>query len=100
MRKCLEEPDIQHLEKILTPVETVSENNFGTSASDILQGIIIWDIIGSEYEFTEHDYASIDIDNLTSPKSRFTDDSVLVLATQKAIRKNSRKPNYRKAYID
>lgn len=100
IREHLKKADIPYLKKLLLPKKCVLREPKIVSAAQIMQGIIAGDIIGSEYEFSEHDYASVCADGLTSEKSRFTDDSVLALATKKAIRKNLRRPNYRKAYLE
>jgi len=63
-----------------------------TKAASLILGAITGDIIGSVYEF--HNVKRTDFD-LFTPKTKFTDDSVLTLATMDALLRN--KP-YTQAY--
>lgn len=59
-----------------------------------LIGTILGDIIGSTYEFTDHE----EIKDLCIKKSFFTDDTVLSVATKCAINENERNPDFAKWY--
>jgi len=67
-----------------------NEKNDGTA--NLILGAITGDIIGSVYEF--HNVRRTDIE-LFTPKTTFTDDSVLTLATMDALLNNK---NYGQAY--
>lgn len=95
---CLENPDISHLQKVFTP--SLGEPSRQPKAvGDVVRAVAIGDIIGSQYEFKEHNYDDIDSNNLISERSCYTDDTVLSFATLSAIQKSSRNPNFRKAYL-
>ena len=65
----------------------------GVKESNYWKGAVIGDIIGEKYEFVEHDETVINY------KGHFTDDSVLTVATIKAIKENPDKPDFRKWYL-
>lgn len=67
---------------------------------EILIGSIVGDIIGSRYEFTEHNYIKAQYEEIPHKKSIFTDDTVLSLATMNAVLENPDKPDFRKHYIE
>lgn len=59
---------------------------------DSLKGIILGDIIGSKYEFSEHE----EITELFHRYSHFTDDTVMSIAVKCAIEENYNEPNFAK----
>ena len=98
VEKCLKSPDIKHLQKILTPHFNSPSLAF-KEIEDIERAVAIGDIIGSKYEFTEHNYTQINSEQLIAEKAFFTDDSVLSHATSFEIKQHPRHPNFRKAYL-
>ena len=97
--ESLEKPDIKHLKKIFMPSRTTSKRQNDISDIDVFKAVAAGDIIGSVYEFTEHDYNNINADDLVQTRSCFTDDTVLSFATLLAVTDCPKKPNFRKAYI-
>lgn len=59
---------------------------------DTLKGIILGDIIGSKYEFSEHE----PISELFHRYSHFTDDTVMSIAIKCAIEENKEEPDFAK----
>ena len=70
------------------------------SAEKVMSGAIIGDIIGSHYEFEPHDYTYALTEELPPKFSTYTDDTVLSIATMKAIVENRNNPDFRKHYVD
>lgn len=67
-----------------------------------LTGVILGDISGSQYEFSHMRPYDLDWKNvdLFTDKCRFTDDTVLSIATKDAILKNPKEPDFQKAYYE
>lgn len=95
---CLETPDISYLQKVLVP-NTGERTRQPKAIVDIVRAVAIGDIVGSQYEFKEHNYDDINPNHLISECSNYTDDTVLSFATLSAIQKSPRSPNFRKAYL-
>ena len=93
-------PDIEYLAEILMPEVKEDMVRKDIPAEDVVKGAIVGDIIGSKYEFTEHDYAAARIEELPPEFAQFTDDTVLSIATMRAILENNKEPDFRQAYID
>ena len=102
LREMQNEPDCAYLTRRLIPdvKEPTVRKTF--DPKDIVRATILGDIIGSKYEFVEHDYERIKTIKLPAVSSRFTDDTVLSVATMNAILKNPNNPDfateYKKAY--
>lgn len=95
----LKSPDIKYLQNLFLPRLTacpIIKKELG----DIGFAVAAGDIIGSQYEFTEHDYRNLDAQHLISERSFFTDDTVLSYATIDEIHKRPFFPNFRKAYLN
>lgn len=96
--ECLKKPDIKYLSKILVPslTESMRPNRV---KGNVGRAVAIGDIIGSSYEFREHDYNDVNPENLVLESSFFTDDTILSYATIYETCKAPKNPNYRQAYI-
>ena len=67
-----------------------------------LIGVILGDISGSQYEFSRMRPVDLDWQNvpLFTDKCRFTDDTILSIATKDAILKNPKNPDFFNAYYE
>lgn len=92
-------PDIWHLIRTTVPVIRMNPRK-NIKPKDIVMGAIIGDIIGSKYEFTDHNYVKSQYEELPPKRAFFTDDTVLSIATMAAVLEEPNRPNYRKHYID
>lgn len=101
MKNELNYPDLEFLAKKLMP-QNLKENNIRKNINDIdiVKAVCLGDIIGSRYEFTEHNYILSKTEELPPPQSHYTDDTVLSIATMKAIKENKTRPDFRKHYIE
>ena len=88
-------PDIEHIKTHFLPPKKHTRRN-AASPLQILYGSIIGDIIGSRFEFSEHQPPT----ELFTDSCRYTDDTILSIATAKAVVKNPDNPDFRKEYID
>ena len=87
-------PDIQFLKEKFC-LKNIKENRNDVSVEDVVFGTSAGDIIGSKYEFSEHETVeSIFSENLFS-----TDDTALSFATLEAIKENPENPDFQKAYL-
>lgn len=93
-------PDIEYLLKCLMPKQIRRTARKPISVEDVMMGVFCGDIIGSKFEFTEHDYAAARNMTLPAHKSYHTDDTVLTRATYHAIQANPENPDFRQAYIN
>lgn len=81
------------LEYFLDNFKPETNKCFGEyKVDDAIIGTILGDIVGSRYEFVEHD----EIKELFHKNSFFTDDTVMTLATKSAIMDNSLEPDFEK----
>lgn len=96
--RCLEKPDISYLQKLFVP-KLGKPSREAKPVDDVVKAVAIGDIVGSRYEFKDHNYEAIDCDNLVLNGSCCTDDTVLSLATLWAIQKSPWHPDFRKAYL-
>lgn len=100
LKEEMNNPDIHFLSvKLMPELHIVDERN-DVSAEQIMKGAILGDIIGSHYEFTPHNYEEALTETLPPKYSKFTDDTVLSIATMKAIKENRDNPDFRKHYIE
>ena len=95
----LKTPDVKHLRRLFLP-EIISPLPADIDEDIAVSAVAFGDIIGSRYEFTEHNYLRIDTDNLIHSASSYTDDTVLSYATFSALRANARRPDFRSAYLN
>ena len=99
-KKEMDYPDIEYLTNKLMPDIKENRNKKDMSAEKVMSGAIIGDIIGSHYEFEPHDYTYSLTEELPPKFSTYTDDTVLSIATMKAIKENKDNPDFRKHYVD
>lgn len=93
-------PDIHFLADKLQPSIKKENKRKNIVPKDIVKATCLGDIIGSTYEFTDHDYSATKTEMLPPPYSHFTDDTVLSIATMNAILENKDNPDFRKHYIE
>ena len=99
LKDMMNYPAIDFLAVKLMPELHYKDEKKDMSAEKVMSGAILGDIIGSHYEFTPHNYEEAFTENLPPRYSRFTDDTVLSIATMKAIKENRDNPDFRKHYI-
>lgn len=101
VQELMNEPNLEYIayRVMLEPELRDRERKF-IDPVDIVVGSIVGDIIGSRYEFTEHDYRQALHEDLPPKRSLFTDDTILSIATMKAVLENSIQPDFRQHYID
>ena len=101
IKKELNNPDLDYLAQKLKP-SNLKENKQRKNilAKDVVKSTCLGDIIGYKYEFSQHDYSASATEELPPENSRFTDDSVLSIATMNAVLENPENPDFRQAYID
>lgn len=94
-------PDIEYIsQKLLPPnVDQIRKRKL-IDPKDIVKAVCLGDIIGYKYEFTPHNYDDAWMEELPPHPARFTDDTVLSIATMNAVLKNPKHPDFRQAYID
>ena len=96
------EPDCEYLAKVLLPPEKDVFAVKSLNPKDVVKATILGDIIGSKYEFAPHDYEKVRTMTLPPISARYTDDTVLSIATMNAVLKNDVTPDfateYKKAY--
>ncbi len=100
LKEQMNYPNIEHLIHKLVPQNIRRTARKPVSVEDVMMGAICGDIIGSKFEFTEHDYAAARNMSLPQRKSYHTDDTVLTKATYAAIQKDAEHPDFRQAYLD
>ena len=93
-------PDIDFLKDKLLPENLKENQKKGIFPKEVVKAVCLGDIIGSSYEFKEHDYSISKTELLPPPNSCFTDDTVLSIATMNAVLENKNNPDFRKYYID
>lgn len=101
--EMMNDPDIHNIIKMVVdpmPQDFINATRKNINPKDIIIGSIIGDIIGSKYEFTPHNYDLVELENIPKKKSFFTDDTVLSIATVKAVLENKKNPDFRKAYLE
>lgn len=101
IKKEMNFPDLEFIANKLLPedIENHKEKK-NIDSKEIVKAVCLGDIIGSKYEFTSHNYEESAVEELPPHPSRFTDDTVLSIATMNAVLKNPDKPDFRQAYID
>lgn len=101
IKKEMNFPDLDFIANKLLPkdIENHKEKK-NIDPKEIVKAVCLGDIIGSKYEFTSHNYEESAVEELPPHPSRFTDDTVLSIATMNAVLKNPDKPDFRQAYID
>ena len=102
LKSMQNEPDLDYLAKALMPKLVEGRMRKTIDARDVVKATILGDIIGSKYEFSVYDYSRMKTKTLPSVAARFTDDTVLSIATMNAILANEMSPDfateYKKAY--
>ena len=91
--------DIDFLVKKLAPILHTQPINKDYDPKEIVKASCLGDVIGSLYEFKEHDYNKAKIETLPPKGSFYTDDSILSIATMKAVLEKPQAPDFRKAYL-
>lgn len=101
MKTEMNYPDIDFLSVKLIP-KNLKETNTrkDIDAKDVVKAVCLGDIIGYKYEFTPHNYEDVKAEILPPQPSRFTDDTVLSIATVNAVLENQDTPDFRKHYIN
>lgn len=100
MKAEMNNPDTQYLIQQLLPKQIRRTARKPIATEDVLMGVYCGDIIGSKFEFTEHDYTAARNMALPARKSFHTDDTVLTRATYQALLDNPEQPDFRQAYIN
>lgn len=103
LRKEMDNPDVENIIELVVspmPQNFINATRKNINPKDIVIGSVIGDIIGSRYEFTPHNYDLVYLEDIPKKKSFFTDDTVLTIATAKAVLENEESPDFRKAYLE
>lgn len=95
--QMMKTPDINYWRQKWMPSNTKT-NRSHILPEDVVKATILGDIIGSKFEFAEHDYEDTRTMELLDKRNFYTDDTVLSLATEAAILKNPEEPNFAEAY--
>lgn len=99
LKEQMNYPDERYLIHTTVPhLKSSSRKNI--EPKDIVIGAIMGDVIGSKYEFADHSYSKAQYEELPPKRAFFTDDTILSIATMNAVLENSRRPDYRKHYIE
>lgn len=72
----------------------VIKENIKIDENRVLKGVILGDIIGSKYEFSDHK----PLTQLIHRYAHFTDDTVMSIAVKEAILENEKEPDFAKYY--
>ena len=99
MKKKMNKVDIPYIINQLKPI-IKDRPKKNIDPKEIVIGNIIGDIIGSKYEGIHHNYELSKTEPLPPKHSKYTDDTVLSIATMKAIMEAPDQPDYRKHYIE
>lgn len=93
-------PDTEFLKTAFLPknIDIGKAKRKDISCEDVMNAVILGDIIGSRFEFKEHDYEKAKTIPLISENSEPSDDTALTIATYKAIMKNKENPDFAAEY--
>ena len=101
IKKEMNFPDLEFIANKLLPEDIENhKKRKDIDPKEVVKAVCLGDIIGYKYEFTPHNYEEVAIEKLPPHPSRFTDDTVLSMATMNAVLSNPDKPDFRQAYID
>lgn len=86
------DPEVEYFLNNFKP--DIIKENVEIDENKVLKGVILGDIIGSKYEFSEHE----PLTQLIHRYAYFTDDTVMSIAVKEAVLENEKDPDFVKYY--